>query len=579
MWKFFSISIVRYALVIVLTIWGLHNADAQENTITLDFVDTPLADVARALSLAYDTPILVDEHPSEPVTFHLEGVGLFEGLSALCESIGMDLVQVGRIFHIRKNQHLGEMEISVRDSTVDFYVKNENVRDFVEAFSLNTGINVFLDSEITGTVSGRVVGLPGAQALQHFLESQSFLVQKRGDSYFVKLRKNGSGSLELPKNLELYENDGKYYVEAEGVPLMDFLRRLSNAANMNLAVYGDVQESLWLKFERIPLKQLLKAVFNGSRYSYTLDSTGLYVAEKNAKNVFSSTRLVPLKHLHSEKALPQLEKMLPGNGIVASEVKEQNAILLGGTLGDILRAESLLAQIDIPSMQITLSCVLVEFKKGRGFEIGLHSGASRKTPEKDVGVRGFLDFLGRDVSRSGAYGKIGILPDRFEVELASMEENNQAEILARPRLTTLNGNKAELNVTNTVYYMVSQVSPEGYPITDYRSFNDGISLELTPYVTQEGRITLNVSPEIKTAGRSSGDGPRDISTRNLNTTVVLKNGETLCLGGLVRKNTSEIKTAIPFLGSIPVIGALFRYTSQQEEESELAIFITPEVQK
>lgn len=153
-----------------------------------------------------------------------------------------------------------------------------------------------------------------------------------------------------------------------------------------------------------------------------------------------------------------------------------------------------------------------------------------------------------------------------------------AEVLARPRLTTLNGSKAELNVTNTVYYLVSQVSADGYPITDYRSFNDGISLELTPVVTREGSITLEVSPEIKTAGRSSGDGPRDISTRNLKTSVVLRNGETLCLGGLMRKNKSEVRMAVPFLGSLPLVGWLFSYTSTQDELSELAIFITPEVE-
>ena len=160
-----------------------------------------------------------------------------------------------------------------------------------------------------------------------------------------------------------------------------------------------------------------------------------------------------------------------------------------------------------------------------------------------------------------------------------MEEQNKAQVLARPRLTTINGNKAELNVTNTVYYLVSQVSADGYPITDYRSFNDGISLEITPVITGEGVITLEVSPEIKTAGRSSGDGPRDISTRNLKTVVTLKNGESLCLGGLIRKNKSEVRTAVPFFGSIPFIGRLFSYTSEEEEENELAIFITPILEK
>ena len=291
-----------------------------------------------------------------------------------------------------------------------------------------------------------------------------------------------------------------------------------------------------------------------------------------------NVQVFPLKHVSPEKAMAQLSKFMKGSELNVSEYREQNALVLGGSPRAIARAEELSKMVDVPQMQVTLACVIVEFRKGRSFAIGVRSGATRNVGERDIQARGFFDFLGKDISKSGAFGKIGILPDRFELELSSMEENNEAKVLARPRVTTLNGNKAELNVTNTVYYLVSQVSADGYPITDYRSFNDGISLELTPTMTQDGLITLSVSPEIKTAGRSTGDGPRDISSRNMKTTVVLRDGETLCLGGLIRKNKTEVRSAVPFLGSIPLLGRLFSYTSEEEDESELAIFITPSVE-
>ena len=376
---------------------------------------------------------------------------------------------------------------------------------------------------------------------------------------------------------DIAQDDSLYTVELNGTPLDVFLKELARVSNLNLVLYGDVRENLQMRFESEPLAGLLQSLFRGSRYTYALDSNTLFVTERGAKNVLSRTELYPLKATTPESLVPQLSKLLPGSGLVVSEVKEQNALMLRGSPTEIAEAIAILENLDKPAMQVTISCVIVELKRGRNFEIGLHSGSTRKTGENDLGVRGFWDFMGKDVSASGAFGKIGILPARFEMELSAMEENNRAEILARPRLTTLNGNKAELNVTNTVYYLVSQVSADGYPITDYRSFNDGISLEITPTVTQGGSITLNISPEIKTAGRSSGDGPRDISTRNLKTTVTLKNGETLCLGGLVRKGKSEVRTAVPFLGSIPLIGRLFSYVSEVDDESELAIFITPEV--
>ncbi len=547
---------------------------ARTGTVSLDFVDATLSDVARSLSLAYDTPIVVDEGAEVPVTLHLDSVGLLEGLSAICGAHGLEVVKDGRVLHIRRVRERGESEFAVSDSGVSLAVKGKDVAEFASEYAANTGLNILVEPDVQGKVSGRLRNMPAVAAFRALMESQGFTVRSEGGCLRVSVRRDRAG----PEGASVFRDDSLYSVDLAAVPLASVLREIAAAAGLNLAMYGDMQEPVRLKFDRVPLRDLVGAVFRGSRYAYVLDSANLFVAETGVRNALSQTRLYPLKYIDSEKALAHLSKFMPGNSFVAAEVKEQNALLLGGVPEEIAMAESLLVQVDLPALQVTLSCIIVEIKRGKNFEIGLRGGNARKTAAGDIGFRGFFDFLGKDLSKSGAFGKVGFLPDRFEMELASLEENNMAEVLARPKLTTLNGSKAELNVTNTVYYLVSQVSADGYPITDYRSFNDGISLELTPVVTREGSITLEVSPEIKTAGRSSGDGPRDISTRNLKTSVVLRNGETLCLGGLMRKNKSEVRTAVPFLGSLPLVGRLFSYTSTQDELSELAIFITPEVE-
>ena len=550
------------------------DAPVRTGTVSLDFVDATLSDVARSLSLAYDTPIVVDEGAEVPVTLHLDSVGLLEGLSAICGAHGLEVVKDGRVLHIRRVRERGESEFAVSDSGVSLAVKGKDVAEFASEYAANTGLNILVEPDVQGKVSGRLRNMPAVAAFRALMESQGFAVRSEGGCLRVSVRRDRAG----PESASVFRDDSLYSVDLAAVPLASVLREIAAAAGLNLAMYGDMQEPVRLKFDRVSLRDLVGAVFRGSRYAYVLDSVNLFVAETGMRNALSQTRLYPLKYIDSEKALAHLSKFMPGSSFVAAEVKEQNALLLGGSSEEIAMAESLLVQVDMPALQVTLSCIIVEIKRGKNFEIGLRGGNARKTAAGDIGFRGFFDFLGKDLSKSGAFGKVGFLPDRFEMELASLEENNMAEVLARPRLTTLNGSKAELNVTNTVYYLVSQVSADGYPITDYRSFNDGISLELTPVVTREGSITLEVSPEIKTAGRSSGDGPRDISTRNLKTSVVLRNGETLCLGGLMRKNKSEVRTAVPFLGSLPLVGRLFSYTSTQDELSELAIFITPEVE-
>jgi type IV pilus assembly protein PilQ len=559
-----------------------HAVERAEKPVTLDFVDTPIAEVVRLISLAYKTPVLVDDALDLKVTFHLDGVGVLDALTALCSAHGLELVQQESVFHVRRARERGEHEFSLRDTLVTLSVKDKEVGEFVREFALNSGLNILASPGLEGRITGELRSMPAEAAFRSIMSVHGFRVWREGAILRVespRLSSAGKASSEASDKIRIYKDGDLYSAEVNDGDLAQALNVLAEVAELNLALYGDIRESMRLKLHAVTLECLIESLFKGRRYSFALEGKTLYVSEGGTHKALSASKLYPLRHVHSERALAYLGKFAPSPNFVATEIKEQNALLLGGSHFEIQMAVDLLKQIDIPALQVTLSCIVVEFKRGRGFEIGLHSGATRKTAERDLGARGYFDFMGKDFSAAGAFGKIGLLPDRFELELASLEENNQAEVLARPRLTTLNGNKAELNVTNTVYYLVSQVSADGYPITDYRSFNDGISLELTPSVTQEGRITLEVSPEIKSAGRSSGDGPRDISTRNLKTMVVLADGETLCLGGLIRKSKSEVRSAVPFLGSIPLLGRLFSYTSEEEEENELAIFITPHVEK
>jgi len=488
------------------------------------------------------------------------------------------VVLEGRVYHIRRSR-VQNGSIALTDSGVVIDVKNMNVREFVKEFGLNTGVNVLADYDVDGVVSGNLRRMVPEMAFRVLMESNGFKVRGERGCLRVSRAKTGNALNGSSDGAEVsVERAGDLYsVNLQSASLKAVLKAIAEEAGLNLAVYGDLNEMVQMSFKDVSLPELLASLFRGSAFTFRLDSSSLWVSEEGAK-ALADVRVFPLKHVSPEKAMSQLSKFMKGSELNVSEYREQNALVLGGSPRAMARAEALLKMVDVPQMQVTLACVIVEFRKGRGFAIGVRSGATRNVGERDIQARGFFDFLGKDISKSGAFGKIGILPDRFELELSSMEENNEAKVLARPRVTTLNGNKAELNVTNTVYYLVSQVSADGYPITDYRSFNDGISLELTPTMTQDGLITLSVSPEIKTAGRSTGDGPRDISSRNMKTTVVLRDGETLCLGGLIRKNKTEVRQAVPFLGSIPLLGRLFSYTSEEEDESELAIFITPSVE-
>lgn len=554
---------------------GVLYISASPPKLSLDFINTDIKEVVRTISAAYDIAILVDQDVSAEITVHLDSVGLWEGLSAIANANGFEVFQEGDLYRIRKKKERGENKFSSKEGLVYVDVQNKDIQEFVKEYAVNTGMNILIDPKINVKINGRLEGLSAFSTLVSLMRVHGFRVRQGSDCLFIEEDK-AIKEQEASSVLEIIYRKPSFFVNLQGASLKRVLNEIATLAHLNLAVYGELRENVHLKADSLSLKVLLKMLFQGSRYTYTIDSLGtILIGERGAPSAISGHSLYYLEHIHSEKALLLLSKAYQDRGLRILEVKEQNALLLMGASTEIESAFSFLKQIDVETLQVLLECIIVEFNKGKQFEFGLRSGTGKKTAEGGLGLNSFIRISDKSRTWGRGFGEIGLLSDQFDFELAALEENNQAEIIARPSISTLNGNKASINVTNTTYYMVSQVSADGYPITDYRSFNEGVSLEITPSVARSGDITIEIVPEIKTSARSSGEGPRDISTRNLKTIVSLKEGETFCLGGLIRKTSAKVRSSIPFLGSLPWIGKWFSFHTNEEYTMELAVFITP----
>ena len=112
-----------FTLLFLLAILTPLRAAEPAKVVSLDFVDTPIAEVVRSVSLAYDTPVLVDDNLDFKVTFHLDGVGVLEALTELCSANGLELVQQESVFHVRRASVRGEHEFVRQDSLVSISVK------------------------------------------------------------------------------------------------------------------------------------------------------------------------------------------------------------------------------------------------------------------------------------------------------------------------------------------------------------------------------------------------------------------------------------------------------------------------
>lgn len=554
---------------------------------SLDFVDTDIKEVLRSISSAYDISVIADNDVSGKVTVHLHNVGVLEGLDALCAANGFEVMRENEIIRIRKASEKTVNILRMNMQRIDMDVQNREVKEFIKEFADKTGLKILAANDLKGTVTGswkNQIPLDGFKAL---MSAHGYTMRYK-NGFWIVSPSLGAASAPQPVsgrgkssgNLDIEVKDGKARLDLENADLQDALRSIAEQAGFNIVFYGETRENVNAKIDNATYDEVLATLLKGSRFTYVLTPGGtLLIGEKGARSALTNHTLYPLNHVKSETALKLVPRSLTEGGLQIIEVKEQNALLLSGSQSEIENMRQFLKLIDVPTLQVLLECIIVEYNHGKQSGYGLSSGTTKKASNGQPSINLFHEFTGdaAAIHFAGGNGRIGFLGDKFEYELSAMEQTNKAEVLARPSISTLNGNKATINVTNTMYYTVNSVSSDGYPIVDYRPFNDGITLEITPAVTQAGEITIDIAPEIKTSSRSSGDGPRDISTRNLRTSVKLKDGQTVRLGGLIRSNSAKVRENVPFLGSIPLLGWLFSYHTTEEYTSELVIYITPRV--
>ncbi|ODS33267.1 MAG: general secretion pathway protein D [Candidatus Scalindua rubra] len=171
----------------------------------------------------------------------------------------------------------------------------------------------------------------------------------------------------------------------------------------------------------------------------------------------------------------------------------------------------------------------------------------------------------------------------FDFVIRALETQGKVTVLSAPEISTLNGQKAILSsVTQDVFFESQQSGTGGDPLTTItaEAFTFGVYLDVTPHVDSEGMITMEVHPSVSSfiAIRTSGDASRPaIDTRETETVVTIKDGETVIIAGLMKDDIKENISKIPLLGDIPYIGKAFRRETKSNNKTELVILISPTI--
>jgi type II secretory pathway component GspD/PulD (secretin) len=177
-------------------------------------------------------------------------------------------------------------------------------------------------------------------------------------------------------------------------------------------------------------------------------------------------------------------------------------------------------------------------------------------------------------------GNFTRLPKVFRAFVDLLIRDGNARVLAQPKLVTLNGKEATMLAGQRIPYLVSQTVFAGgaaAPTQSVQREEVGIKLSITPLINADGYITVHIRPEVSTVTGFRGDRSDlpVVATRQAETTVRLKDGASVVIGGLLNEEKTTTRTKVPFLGDIPWIGGLFRHESTQTSNRDLVIEVTP----
>jgi len=266
---------------------------------------------------------------------------------------------------------------------------------------------------------------------------------------------------------------------------------------------------------------------------------------------------------------------LLGGKIAADDVK--NVIIVVSTPAVYRVIIDLIRGLDTPTRQVLIEATIVELTLTDELKYGVEWYLKNSQSDGDYSIGTFgslgLSAMGLSYSYLAKTGGIKAL-------VSAWAKMDKANILSTPRLMVMDNASATIQVGEDVPTVTGEYTPTqtGQGVMRNITYrNTGIMLTVKPTINSEGLLTMDIAQEVSVPGAAGAGGSPIILTRRINTTVNVRHGQTIALGGLIKDNSGVYEGKVPILGDIPLIGNLFKYTSKTGEKTELLVLVTPTI--
>lgn len=400
----------------------------------------------------------------------------------------------------------------------------------------------------------------------------------------------------------------KISINVKDIPLPDLLRMISETSGFNIIIDAEVAKvpPLTLSLTNIPWDQALDTILALAKLIATKNTNILSIktiekatAEREAEAKADAlklgleplvTKIFPISYASITDMQKILKDYLTKERGTMSEDGRTNSLIIKDTVDSIERIKKIVELLDTQTPQILIESKIVEATETYSKRIGLSNGISfgydpvRAGSPANVGP-GFNISTASLGGGAGGSNAVSLSIQTFKrltnlnMALELLESESKVRIVTAPKIITQNKKAATITSTETTSFAVQTIAVGAPPTTTFQPIPIILNLSVTPQVTNEGSINMEVNlSKGSFGGRPSQQAPPDTVQRQIQTNVLVDNGSTVVLGGLYTTTNSESHNGVPFLKDLPLVGWLFRTPyNPQTSRNELLIFLTPRI--
>ena len=445
---------------------------------------------------------------------------------------------------------------------VSMDIESADLNAVLKTLASESGFDVdFVSGPVVGVVNEKFDNVPLKTALSNLLAPGAYGYEVQGNRLRIGTQALlKSTKLTLPKITEIIHASGGF----TPAQLDTLVRAILDPNNASITAIDTVRNVIILN----------GTVGDVEQYKRTIDDLKLGSDAMGDR----ITKVVKLNYSDPTIVMGILTPYLTPVGKVQVEPRTTSLILweTAANMGVLLE---LVKELDIKSPQVLIESNIVEIDKSNSLALGFNWNLTQApgNPSLNGSLAGSIPAVAGSLGFGTVQGGVDI-----SGTLSAMETKQLGKIISRPRVATASGVAAEIDsIENVIYTTNTQTIGLGgvvYNTLTYNKLALPVDLKITPRITDDGRITTVIVASVTSqTGDAAGTGPPPTSQQTANTTITIKNGETIVMGGLVRDTVTDSYSGVPLLMNLPLIGDLFQQKSLSHQKVELVIFITPTI--